>query len=265
MDAEPAFEPPRLGRPAPLRARRLARGRRARLPRPDAARRGPRANLGLDDRLVAQDSARDRRNVEPWTPRSSRRTSWSAPGAAPPSSRARSPRSSSCCSSAPATMLLAKPLCPRDPAAEAAAVATPAVAAPRAEGAQAGDQADERPARARRARAATCGSWSSTATAARARPEPRRAASQASATRSPAPPNAHRQDYATSVVMYRPGFRAEGLRLASDLGVKVVGPLDGIAASALARRPARRRRRRRTTADRLARVDLGERRRVLRF
>ena len=45
--------------------------------------------------------------------------------------------------------------------------------------------------------------------------------------------NAHRQDYATSVVMYRPGFRAEGLRLAKDLGVKVVGPLDGIAVSAL--------------------------------
>ena len=45
--------------------------------------------------------------------------------------------------------------------------------------------------------------------------------------------NASHQDYATSVVMYRPGFRAEGLRLAKDLGVKVVGPLDGIAASAL--------------------------------
>jgi len=40
--------------------------------------------------------------------------------------------------------------------------------------------------------------------------------------------NAKRQDYATSVVMYRPGYRAEGLRLARDLGVKVVGPLDGI-------------------------------------
>jgi hypothetical protein len=45
--------------------------------------------------------------------------------------------------------------------------------------------------------------------------------------------NARRQDYATSVVMYRPGFRAEGLRLAKDIGVKVVGPLDGVAASAL--------------------------------
>jgi hypothetical protein len=45
--------------------------------------------------------------------------------------------------------------------------------------------------------------------------------------------NAKRQDYATSVVMYRPGFRAEGLRLAHELGVKAVGPLDGIRASAL--------------------------------
>jgi hypothetical protein len=45
--------------------------------------------------------------------------------------------------------------------------------------------------------------------------------------------NAHRQDYATSVVMYRDGWRAEGLRLAKDLGVKVVGPLDGVPASAL--------------------------------
>jgi hypothetical protein len=45
--------------------------------------------------------------------------------------------------------------------------------------------------------------------------------------------NAGRQDYASSVVMYRPGFRAEGLRLAHELGVKVVGPLDGIGTGAL--------------------------------
>ena len=45
--------------------------------------------------------------------------------------------------------------------------------------------------------------------------------------------NARRQDYATSVVMYRPGWRAEGIRLAKDLGVKVVGPLDGVRAAAL--------------------------------
>lgn len=45
--------------------------------------------------------------------------------------------------------------------------------------------------------------------------------------------NARRQDYAATVVMYRAGFRGEALRLAHDLKVKVVGPLDGIAPSAL--------------------------------
>ncbi len=45
--------------------------------------------------------------------------------------------------------------------------------------------------------------------------------------------NASHQNYATSVVMYRPGFRAEGIRLAHDLSIKVVGPLDGIHATAL--------------------------------
>ena len=45
--------------------------------------------------------------------------------------------------------------------------------------------------------------------------------------------DAHRHDYATTLVMYKPGFRAEGLRLARDLHVGVVGPLDGIRATAL--------------------------------
>ena len=45
--------------------------------------------------------------------------------------------------------------------------------------------------------------------------------------------NARRQNYATSVVMYKPGFRSDGMRLAKAIGVKVVGPLDGIPASAL--------------------------------
>ena len=45
--------------------------------------------------------------------------------------------------------------------------------------------------------------------------------------------NAKRQDYATSVVMYKPGFRSDGLRLAKAIGVKVVGPLDGLGSSAL--------------------------------
>jgi hypothetical protein len=45
--------------------------------------------------------------------------------------------------------------------------------------------------------------------------------------------NAARQDYATTVVMYQRGFEAEGLRLARDLHVHVVGPLDGVKPSAL--------------------------------
>ena len=45
--------------------------------------------------------------------------------------------------------------------------------------------------------------------------------------------NAKRQDYATSVVMFKKGFHAEGVRLARDLHVKIVGPLDGLTPSAL--------------------------------
>jgi hypothetical protein len=45
--------------------------------------------------------------------------------------------------------------------------------------------------------------------------------------------NARRHDYATSVVMYRPGYRTEGVRLAHDLHIRVVGPLDGLSARAL--------------------------------
>jgi hypothetical protein len=51
--------------------------------------------------------------------------------------------------------------------------------------------------------------------------------------RIPGTGNATRQDYATTVVMYRRGFHAEGLRLARDLHVKVLGPLDGLAPKAL--------------------------------
>ena len=45
--------------------------------------------------------------------------------------------------------------------------------------------------------------------------------------------NAARQDYATTVVMYKRGYEAEGVRLAHDLHVHVVGPLDGLKPSAL--------------------------------
>jgi hypothetical protein len=51
--------------------------------------------------------------------------------------------------------------------------------------------------------------------------------------RIPGTGNAERQDYATSVVMYKRGYTAEGRRLAHDLHVKVVGPLDGLKPAAL--------------------------------
>lgn len=45
--------------------------------------------------------------------------------------------------------------------------------------------------------------------------------------------NAKRSDYATSVVMFKSGFAAEGHRLANDLHISVVGPLDGMTPAAL--------------------------------
>jgi hypothetical protein len=40
--------------------------------------------------------------------------------------------------------------------------------------------------------------------------------------------NAKRTDYATSLVMYRPGYVFEARRLARDARIGVVGPLDGL-------------------------------------
>ena len=40
--------------------------------------------------------------------------------------------------------------------------------------------------------------------------------------------NAPRSNYGRSVVMYRRGYRAEATRLARDLGIRIVGPLDGL-------------------------------------
>jgi hypothetical protein len=45
--------------------------------------------------------------------------------------------------------------------------------------------------------------------------------------------NAKRQDYATTVVLYRAGYAGEAARLAHDVGAKVVGPLDGLSPAAL--------------------------------
>jgi hypothetical protein len=46
--------------------------------------------------------------------------------------------------------------------------------------------------------------------------------------------NAPRGGYGRSVVMYRAGFRPEGLRLGRDLGIALVSPLDGLRAGNLA-------------------------------
>ncbi len=45
--------------------------------------------------------------------------------------------------------------------------------------------------------------------------------------------NAPRSDFTRSLVMYRRGFEGEGRRLARDLGIRIVGPLDGLRASQL--------------------------------
>jgi hypothetical protein len=45
--------------------------------------------------------------------------------------------------------------------------------------------------------------------------------------------NAPSHDYAKSMVMYRTGYAAEAQRLARDVGVTLVGPLDGIRAGQL--------------------------------
>jgi len=45
--------------------------------------------------------------------------------------------------------------------------------------------------------------------------------------------NAPRSDFTRTLVMYRKGHQAEATRLAKDLGVKIVGPLDGLRTSDL--------------------------------
>jgi hypothetical protein len=40
--------------------------------------------------------------------------------------------------------------------------------------------------------------------------------------------NAARMSYTRSLVMYRPGYESEGRRFAHDLGIRLVGPLDGM-------------------------------------
>ena len=40
--------------------------------------------------------------------------------------------------------------------------------------------------------------------------------------------NAPRSDFTRTLVMYRKGYQAEAARLAKDLRIKIVGPLDGL-------------------------------------
>lgn len=47
--------------------------------------------------------------------------------------------------------------------------------------------------------------------------------------------NAQRMDYPVSLVMYRPGLRPEALKFAKRIGVRTVGPLDGIRVGKLGR------------------------------
>jgi hypothetical protein len=46
--------------------------------------------------------------------------------------------------------------------------------------------------------------------------------------RVPATTNASRTDYATTVIMFKRGYEGDARRLARDMKVKVVGPLDGL-------------------------------------
>jgi LytR cell envelope-related transcriptional attenuator len=45
--------------------------------------------------------------------------------------------------------------------------------------------------------------------------------------------NSMHRDRGGSIVMYRPGYRPEALRLAHDRGIRLVGPLDGLRAADL--------------------------------
>ena len=261
--AEPAFEPARLGdlRRSALDVSLAAAelGFRA----ADAACRRDRPHVGLGDResQTREESARHRRNRRPRGC-----TASHAARADPPLARRdrRRERSRGARARAPAR--------PRRDARREAALARDRAPGGRdrlAAGRDArlrrsssgGDPPHERAGRQGAAARPRAGSWSSTGTAGRARPGRRRAGSSTSATRSRAPrtPATRTTRRASSCTARASAPRACGSR--KDLGVKVVGPLDGIARSALARRPARRDRRRLSAplSTRLAGVHARER------
>ena len=228
---------------------------RARLARGDAARRRAAPDLGLDacrgGRVAAGVGAGPANSRPRWTPRSSRRTSSSGPGARATivASTRRGGR--------------ARPAARRGRAArrEAALACDPA---PRRGGApRAGEatvRAAIRPCRAARRAGAEAdaraveldvlvlnGNGRQGAAAAAA------SRCTASATGSPATGNARRQDYATTVVMYRAGFRAEAPASRTTSASRSSARSTACSRGA-PRRPARRRPRRLTapSAERIS-------------
>ncbi len=119
------------------------------------------------------------------------------------------------------------------PAAQRAREATPAARAPKAKAAAPRKRAPVRAARPLLPRARTSilvlnGNGITGAAAAKA------ARVRALGYRVGGVGNAPRRDSTRTLVMYRPGARREGVRLARDLHVSIVSPLDGLRTSELA-------------------------------
>ena len=216
-------EPARAGRARAQRARRVASRRNGSVgvPRRPLAGRA-RRDLGVAPEGVAGPRANP---SGPWIiPSASIAPTWpSAPGGPPRSSRPASPPSSSSCSS------LAAARCSRSPT---AAPAPPSASPPRP------GRRPRRPRGPRKARVdgghriasphARCGivvlngnGRQGAAGAIAARVSRRGYRIRAVA-------NAPSSDFTRSIVMYRHGFEGEGRRLARDLGIGIVGPLDGM-------------------------------------
>ena len=219
-----------------------ARRSTSRAPRPSSASRaqtplddGPRRDLGLDDRAVAEGvRAAPAKSGAPWMRRSSRRTTWSGRGGGRPSSRASIAAIELVLLLVAGAMLVAKPL---SHAIQQHAIATATATAPTPRRRRRSQQAIRRHARARRQRRARAADVQIMVFngngQVRRRRQRRRPARSTSATRSPAPPTRAARTTRRASSCTRPATapRASGSR--KDLGVKVVGPLDGIGRSAL--------------------------------
>ena len=235
VDAEPKHEAARLGDVQRSVLDVVADRARARLAPAGLARRRPRPNLGVDAGSAPRRSESSAAVDAPLT----HPTHSSAPGGPRRSSRASSPRSSSSCCSAPASSCSRSRCRTRSSSTPTRRRSHPRRSTrPRPSHRAGGRSALPKLTRAETGVFVLNGNGRSGA-----------AASEAAKLSNlgyhvPGTGNAKRQDYATTVVMYRPGFQAEALRLARDLHVKVVGPLDGLKPVGAARRPARDRPRR---------------------